>query len=115
MTWHCLERWSGNVVGVVGTHTHVQTSDARIVEGRLAAMTDLGMCGGRRGVIGFDTRASIDRFLGRRPTPLDVASGDPVAEGCVITIDAGERRAVGIEPFRIEAPPSPPAPSSRTL
>jgi len=104
MVWHCHERWAGHVVAVVGSHTHVQTSDARIVGGRLAALTDLGMCGGRGGVIGFNTRASLERLIGTRGTSLDVASEDPVAEGCVITIDTGGRRAAGIEAFRIGCP-----------
>lgn len=101
--WHCRERWSDTVLGVVGSHTHVQTSDARIVDGRTAAMSDLGMCGASRGVIGFTIAPSLDRFREVGRPPLDVAEADPVAEGCLITLDLEARRAVEMTPFRLAA------------
>ena len=103
LMWHCRGRWPEHVLAVVGSHTHVQTADARIVDERLAAMTDLGMCGSRRSVIGFNIQASLERFRGERGTPLDVADEDPVAEGCLIDLDLDSRRATGIEAFRVEA------------
>ncbi len=104
LLWHCRRRWPDRVLAVVGTHTHVQTSDARIVDGRTGAITDLGMCGGRRGVIGFDVDGSLRRFAGLAGAGLDVAPGEPAAEGCLITLDADARRATTIRPFRIEIP-----------
>ena len=104
LVWHCRRRWPENVLVAVGSHTHVQTADPRIVEDHLAAITDVGMCGGRRGVIGFRIQPSLERFRGIRSTPLDVAEADVAAEGCLIRLDTGARRATQISPFRIEAP-----------
>lgn len=102
MVWHSRRRWPDHILAVVGSHTHVQTSDARLIDDRLATITDLGMCGSRRSVIGFDIQASLERFRGERTTPLDVAEEEPAAEGCLIDLDTQSRRAVGIEAFRIE-------------
>jgi calcineurin-like phosphoesterase len=111
MAWHCLERWGSGgaearrgrgeagatVVAVVGSHTHVQTADARIVDHQLAAITDLGMCGPYRGVIGRSTEATLRAMVMQTPAPLDVASEDPRVTGVVIRLDPAGRRAVGIE------------------
>ncbi|HYE02842.1 MAG TPA: TIGR00282 family metallophosphoesterase [Phycisphaerales bacterium] len=100
MAWHCLGRWGGpagpRVVAVLGSHTHVQTADARLLEHRLAAMTDLGMTGPHRGVIGRSAPATLDAMVNQNPTPLDVASDDVRAQGCVLTLDPAGRRALGI-------------------
>lgn len=106
MAHHCAAKWAGRVVAVLGTHTHVQTNDARLVGG-LAAMTDLGMCGGHAGVIGFTTASSMRIFTGQSVGAgggLEVEEGGAAATGCVIRIDVGGRRAVGIEAVRIETP-----------
>ncbi len=114
MAWHCLGRWGGGgaaaagggggsprVVGVMGTHTHVQTADARIVDHQLAAMTDVGMCGPHRGVIGRTVEATLRAMVMQMPAPLDVASEDPRVCGAVLRIDPTARRAVGIEAINI--------------
>lgn len=54
---------NGRVSAVVGTHTHVQTADAQILDLGTAYITDLGMCGDHNSVIGFNKEASINRFL----------------------------------------------------
>lgn len=109
MAWHCLERWTAGgpdavrVVAVVGTHTHVQTADARLIDRRLAAITDLGMCGPHRSVLGRSISAALEAMVKQVPTPLDVASDDVRAQGVVIRVDTSERRAAGIEPFDLRA------------
>lgn len=105
MAYHCLERHvstSGpRVVAVVGSHTHVQTADARIIDHALAAITDLGMCGPHRSVIGRDVQATLAAMVRQTPAPLDVASDDNQSRGVVITLDLDGRRAAGIETFSI--------------
>lgn len=101
LAWHCLEKWGKDgapkVVAVVGSHTHVQTADARLLDHTLAAMTDLGMCGPHRSVIGRDVRATLNAMVHQNPSALDVADGDNRACGCIIRIDPEHRRACGIE------------------
>ena len=111
MAWHCLENWSGRegkvgprVVAVVGTHTHCQTNDARLLEHSLAAITDLGMCGPHRSVIGRDVRATLSNMARQMPASLDVADGDNRACGVIVRIDAEHRRAMGIEVVNISVP-----------
>lgn len=108
LAWHCLERWSADaspkVVAVVGTHTHVQTADARILEHRLAAMTDLGMCGPHRSVIGRDVNATLNAMVKQGPAALDVADGDVRACGAILRLDLEHRRAIGIELLNMGVP-----------
>lgn len=108
MAWHALDRHTGGpgprVVAVVGSHTHVQTADARILDHHLAAITDLGMCGPHRSVIGRDIRATLDSMVRQLPSPLDIASDDNRACGVVVTIDLHGRRASQIEAFSIRVP-----------
>jgi len=105
MAWHCLERWTRadqpRVVGVVGTHTHVQTADARLIDNCLVAITDLGMSGPHRGVIGRSAEATVRAMAHQYPVPLDVASDDLRACGVVMRIDPVSRRALSIEPVCI--------------
>jgi len=104
MAWHCLERWPNRVVAVLGTHTHVQTADARIIDGALAAMTDLGMCAGHRGVIGRQIAPVLKVMRTQNPASFDVATDERRACGCLLTIDFASRRAVAIEPLAIDTP-----------
>lgn len=101
MAWHCHERHPGRVVAVVGTHTHVQTADARIIDQRLAAITDLGMCGGHRGVIGRKVEPVLEGMTRQNPLKYDVADEEPLACGVLIRLDTDQRRAVAIEAFRL--------------
>jgi len=98
----------GRVTAVVGTHTHVQTADARILPGGTAYITDVGMTGSRAGVIGFDRRAAIARLATQLPTPLEPASEDPWVMGVAVGA-AGRRRAAWIEPFAFPADGRPAA------
>ncbi len=114
LTWHCAWRHSGatrpgetapppptspRVVAVVGSHTHVQTADARIVERQLAAITDLGMTGPHRSVIGRSIEATLEAMVNQTAAALDVASDDARAQGVVVTLDTVHRRAVSVTAF----------------
>jgi metallophosphoesterase (TIGR00282 family) len=79
----------GRVSAVVGTHTHVQTADERILPGGTAYLTDLGMCGSAGWVIGMETSSSIARFTSGRYSRLSVADGFPVINGLEFQVDGG--------------------------
>lgn len=103
VAWHCLRTWcrddAPRVVAVLGTHTHVPTADARLLDHVLAAQTDIGMCGPQRSVIGRDVSATLDAMVRQLPAPLEVAAEDPRAQGAIVRIDTLVRRAAAIEPF----------------
>src|SRR5438552_3192458 len=63
----------GRVTAVVGSHTHVQTADERVLPGGTAFLTDAGMCGPRDSVIGVKRSLVIDRFLTQMPNRFEVA------------------------------------------
>ncbi len=67
----------GKVSAVIGTHTHVQTADERILPGGTACLTDAGMTGPHDGVIGMDKDAVIARFVTGMPDRFETAKGDP--------------------------------------
>src|SRR5499425_2708461 len=73
----------GRATAVVGTHTHVATADERVLPQGTAYITDVGMTGPHRGVIGMDREGIIKRFLNGLPARFDVASGD-VQMNCVL-------------------------------
>ncbi|MEM1423758.1 MAG: YmdB family metallophosphoesterase [Planctomycetota bacterium] len=102
--FHCLWNWPGTVVGVTGTHTHVQTNDARLLDGRLGAVTDLGMCGAHGGVIGFDARASTERIVEQKPSRLELAETELEATGVLLDVDTALRRATRIRTVRVPSP-----------
>ncbi|MHB0980018.1 MAG: TIGR00282 family metallophosphoesterase [Thermoleophilia bacterium] len=89
---------AGRVSAVVGTHTHVRTADARVLEGGTAYITDVGMCGPRDSVIGVKKETVIERLLTQMPMRFDVAEGDVWLEGVVIRL-ADSGKAESIEPM----------------
>jgi 2',3'-cyclic-nucleotide 2'-phosphodiesterase len=96
-----LARWlDGRVTAVVGTHTHVQTSDARVLGKGTAFMTDAGMTGPHESVIGVETELAIRRMRTGMPVRFATAQGDVRIEGCVIDCDADSGKATSIESFR---------------
>jgi calcineurin-like phosphoesterase len=76
---------------VLGTHTHVQTSDARVLAGGTATITDAGMTGPHDSVIGSDEHNAIKRFVTGMPTRLEPATGDVRIEGAFVQCDANGR------------------------
>src|SRR6476469_4390300 len=91
----------GRVTAVLGTHTHVQTSDARIQPGGTAAITDAGMTGPHDSVIGVEAELAIRRMRTGMPVRFRPAEGGVRIEGVVLDCDA-EGRATAIEPLRVE-------------
>ena len=86
----------GQVAAVIGTHTHVQTADERILPNGTACLTDVGMTGPHDGVIGMDKTAVIARFVTALPGRFETASGDPRLNGVVIGVDPLNGRATSI-------------------
>jgi 2',3'-cyclic-nucleotide 2'-phosphodiesterase len=91
----------GRVTAVLGTHTHVQTSDARVLAGGTAAITDAGMTGPHDSVIGSDEHNAIKRFVTGMPMRLEPATGDVRIEGVVVECDTNGR-ATSCTAIRIE-------------
>lgn len=88
----------GKVSAIVGTHTHIQTADDRILPGGTAYITDLGMTGNEEGsVIGIDFAAARYRFLNQMPVRFDLAKGVPVLNGALLEFDENTRKAVFIQ------------------
>ena len=77
----------GRVSAVIGTHTHVQTADERLLPGGLGYLTDAGMTGPGDGVIGMDRQVIIERFLSHLPQKFKVASHNIQLQGVVLDID----------------------------
>jgi 2',3'-cyclic-nucleotide 2'-phosphodiesterase len=90
----------GRVTAVLGTHTHVQTSDARVLAGGTAAITDAGMTGPHDSVIGSDEHNAIKRFVTGMPTRLEPATGDVRIEGAFVECDA-DGRATSCSAIRV--------------
>jgi len=91
---------AGRVTAVVGTHTHVQTSDECIWPGGTAYLTDLGMTGPKDSAIGRDLDEITRRFLTGIPEPFAVAKRMPTLEGAVVDVDRATGKARGIERVR---------------
>jgi 2',3'-cyclic-nucleotide 2'-phosphodiesterase len=87
----------GRVSGVVGTHTHVQTSDERVLPGGAAYITDAGMTGVHDSVLGMNTPNVINRFLTQMQGKISLAEGAATLQGVVIDIDESIGKTRGIE------------------
>ena len=93
----------GRVTAVLGTHTHVQTSDARVLAGGTAAITDAGMTGPHDSVIGSDDHNAIGRFLTGMPLRLEPAVHDVRIEGALVECGP-DGRATSCTAIRVEVP-----------
>jgi len=91
----------GRVTAVIGTHTHVQTADARILPKGTAAITDVGMTGPHDGIIGGDRDQMMRRFLTKLPTGLEVAKGSPMIHALLVETDESGLRARKVERFSL--------------
>ncbi|HTS82732.1 MAG TPA: TIGR00282 family metallophosphoesterase [Myxococcaceae bacterium] len=94
----------GKASAVVGTHTHVQTADERILPGGTAFITDVGMCGPLDSVIGIKKEQSIERFLTQRPNQYEVAKNLVYLQGVVVDIDETSGKARSITRVREHLP-----------
>ena len=96
-----LATWlDGRVTAVIGTHTHVQTNDARVLPGGTAAVSDAGMTGPHDSVIGVRSELAIARMRTRMPVRFEPAEGGVRIEGVVVDCSDGGR-ASGIELLRV--------------
>lgn len=92
----------GMVSAVVGTHTHVQTADERILPGGTAFLCDAGMCGPIDSVIGRETAPSVERFLTSTPRRMPVARGRVGLRGALVDLDEASGRALAIRRFALD-------------
>jgi metallophosphoesterase (TIGR00282 family) len=90
----------GRVTAVIGTHTHVQTNDARVLRGGTAAVSDAGMTGPHDSVIGVKSELAIRRMRTRLPVRFEPAEGGVRIEGVVVDC-TDDGRATGIELLRV--------------
>ncbi len=91
------EYFNGKVSAVVGTHTHIQTADERILDKGTAYITDIGMTGPENGIIGSDPAAAIKRSFNSVPYKTEILDEDAVIKGVLITIDKNSGKALNIE------------------
>jgi metallophosphoesterase (TIGR00282 family) len=99
-----LATWlDGRVTAVLGTHTHVQTADARVLPKGTAAMTDVGMTGPHDSVIGVEAELAIRRMRTGMPVRFETAAGGVRLEGAIVDCDASTGRATSIAPLRLDA------------
>jgi metallophosphoesterase (TIGR00282 family) len=92
----------GRVSMIVGTHTHVPTSDYRVMAGGTACQTDVGMCGDYDSVIGMDHREPLRRFLEKVPGErFSPASGPATISGLAVEVDDGSGLATAVAPLRL--------------
>jgi len=87
----------GRVSAVVGTHTHVQTADNRILPKGTAYITDVGMTGPYDGILGVDREAVLKKFLTALPVRFEVTAGRSQLNGVLIEIDERTGKAKSIE------------------
>jgi hypothetical protein len=94
----------GKVSAVIGTHTHVQTADEKILPNGTAFITDVGMTGPANSCIGIDVNQIIQRFLTAMPAKFETAQGDAVLSAVVIEIDNNSGKATAIQRLQITYP-----------
>lgn len=99
MGWHL----DGRVAAVVGTHTHVQTADSRVLPHGTAYITDVGMTGPHDSVIGVDRRAVLARFLTGLPQRFETSTENPRLNGVIVTADEKTGQATAIDRLSLSA------------
>ena len=92
----------GRVQVVVGTHTHIQTADERILPEGTAYITDLGMVGPWNSVLGVKSDIIIKKFTTCMPARFDLADGPAVYSAIVVEIDDATNKPVGVERILIK-------------
>ena len=92
---------NGKVSAVLGTHTHVQTSDERILSGGTAYITDVGMTGPLASVIGIREKIALERFLTQIAWKFDVATDEIELQGVVMEINSETGKASDIQRIRV--------------
>jgi len=93
----------GRVSALVGTHTHVQTGDERILPQGTGYLSDAGMCGPMDGILGMERSAVIKKFLTQLPVRFEVASGPAQLNAVLITLEKTTGQARKLQRIRIDA------------
>ena len=93
MAWHL----DGRATAVLGTHTHVQTADERILPKGTACITDVGMTGPHDSIIGVTVEAAMARFVSGMPSKFEAATGPARLNAVIITADPASGKASRIE------------------
>lgn len=91
----------GKVSAVIGTHTHVQTADERILKGGTAYITDAGMTGPEESVIGMSDEQSIKRLITQLPARFEVAEGESTLCGVIISVETATAKSTSIKRIRL--------------
>jgi metallophosphoesterase (TIGR00282 family) len=99
MGWHL----DGKVTAVVGTHTHVQTADERVLPRGTAYITDVGMTGPHDSIIGVDIDAALGKFKTALPAKFETATANPRLNAVIVDADPQSGRATGIERLSLSA------------
>jgi len=89
--------FDGRLTAVVGTHTHVQTADERILPNGTAFITDLGMTGAYESILGVESERIIKKFLTKMPTRFEQAEGECQFNAVILEVDNVSYKAKGIE------------------
>lgn len=94
----------GKVSAVIGTHTHVQTADEKILQGGTAYLTDVGMTGPSFSVIGIEKEQIIERFLLQMPRKFETAKGSAILSAALIEIDPATGKSISIQRLQLTYP-----------
>lgn len=97
--WHL----DGRVSAVLGTHTHVQTNDARLLKNHTAFISDIGMCGPNDSCLGMSIQPILRKFLTAAPERFEVADGPVALTGAILDIDDSTGQARAIHAWRFNA------------
>ena len=99
MGWHL----DGRATAVLGTHTHVQTADERVLPKGTAYLTDAGMTGPHESIIGVTVEAALGRFLTSMPAKFEAANGAGRLNAVIVTADPATGKATAIERLNMSA------------
>ena len=97
LAWHL----DGRASAVIGTHTHIPTSDARILPKGTAYITDVGMCGPFDSIIGMEKETVINGFISQLPRKFEVAQGNVVLQGIIVEVDPANGKAREMRRLRL--------------
>ena len=94
--------FDGSVSAVVGTHTHVQTNDARILENGTGFISDIGMCGDANGILGFEKHSVMDKTLFGNKSKFEIdVNGQQMINAVVIDVDDQTKKCREIFPVKV--------------
>lgn len=96
--------FDGRVSAVLGTHTHIQTADERIMPAGTAYITDMGMTGPEDSILGMDKEQVITKLITQRPVRLEVAKGPAQLQGVVLELDEESNKVISITRISYRSP-----------